>query len=1059
MFAPADIEKLQAPFKGDNSRPNTEAVAGFIPGYQADHIFNTYDPIIQSRSRQADTEETFDTLNQLIGVLKAKGYSIDETVQFFRESIISKSFTPHPTEHLDLTKLDLVTDLVEAAGVEKSERAAALEKASKALREEGSIAATHKSNILDEIDLSNKFARIHNAGLNTLERFISDSIEDHYGPRRNFWIDMAPRSWDYDADGKNNAEGWAMMAKLSTTTLESTSDIIDTLKSLDRQYLNAEQLEEVDELTRALEKLHERLKPVYDQSRGMIAALAKLPPQQREEFYRSHYEDYEKQQKAFGEIYDAVGSANRGLDFFDSTKEKLNGLRDTLRDKDEEQFLMIDDAYRTLRRTGFALEKGQTRHNDQVYTRIIDNLFNSPQFLSRGILNADEIEEIKGTEEFDENGKLVKAAALSRLPDKAQQGLRNKILRYVSKNGNRDLLISDLYAANPLTFKSLDDGGNGYPDQERTYLDRLALRALYPLKFDQGVISDAGKHGQPQQKFLADLFGMDTMTHMSLNEDAVNLDRQHELVDEFDQKGGGAENIAIRKARKNKMKNVEEDTTLHVMRPASDAERNGGWATRMQAFEQYRKMVRGALLSGNPREIMLGGGASFGRFGGDVSIVRRVVAQELKQIAMERGQPLDRKNEHDRQMLRMASFILYTEQGRAKRMYSATPDQVADDFGAKIVEMIEDRLDLEGLVEDFTFIDEVPELPEDYQRHARRSWKKAIKDYSDFRFAVGEDGKSVLSKLADKVTCPNMIGYMNFGARPASKSGGKDILNVRAIENDERLYAAQLFHGGFYGSGAMMQGIYDRLNNEYNVIQDDYLPTLMDHPEWDYAVFSKNLTDAARFNATRNFEKISRPGNWDFDRALKIGQSARLVKVAGKEETRLLFDNQDGAVSEEEAYLAKIWYDRLQFLAITEASLKPGGLKRDIKDILNDMRPADGGLEVALGPKTLEKWPVVNEIMEEHKKNEQGYALLYMYEDYIQQERDKGRTKEEIVEELGGEEHLRQVASAFRSGTLPHKPYWSGQYNYGVKNRRAHSNDNEPSPPRPDAEYDEPVAA
>lgn len=1053
MFAPADIEQLQAPFKGENSKPNTDVVMEFIPGYQADHILNTYDPIIERRSKQEDAEETFDTLHELISVLKAKGYSIDETVGFMKELIVSKSFTPHPTEHLDLTKLDLVMDLVEAAGVEKSERAATLEKVQNALRESGNVAATHKSNILDEIDLSNKFARIHNAGLNTLERFISDSIEDHYGPRKNFWIDMAPRSWDYDADGKNNAEGWAMMAKLSTTTLESTGDIIDTLKNLDRNNLEADQLEEIDQLTRDLEKLHERLKPVYDQSRGMTAALAKLPPEQREKFYRDHYEDYEKQQKAFGEVYDAVGSENRGLDFFDSTKEKLNSLRDTLRDKDENQFLMVDDAYRTLRRTGFALEKGQTRHNDQVYTRIIDNLFNSEQFLARGILNEDEIAEIKSTEVYDENGRLVKKAALSRLSDKAQQGLRNKILRYVSQNGNRELLIKDLYAANPLTFKSLEDGGNGYPDQERTYLDRLALRALYPLKFDQGVISDAGKHGQPQQKFLADLFGMDTMTHMALNEDAVNLDRQDEIVDEFALRGGGAENIENRKSRQNKMKNVE-DTTLHVMRPASDAERNGGWATRMQAFEQYRKMVRSALLSGNPTEIMLGGGASFGRFGGDVSIVRRVVAQELKQIAVERGKPFDRKNEEDRQMLRMASFVLYTEQGRAKRMYSATPDQVADDFGAKIVEMIEDRLDLEGLVEDFTFIDEVPELPEDYQRHARRSWKKAIKDYSDLRFATGEDGKSVLSKLADKVTCPNMIGYMNFGARPASKSGAKDILNVRAIENDERLYAAQLFHGGFYGSGAMMRGIYDRLNNEYNVIKDDYLPKLMDHPEWDYAVFSKNLTDAARFNATRNFEKISKPGNWNFDRALKIGQSARLVKVEGKEETRLLFDNQGGAVSEEEAYLAKIWYDRLQFLAITEASLKRGGLKRDIKDILNDMRPADGGLEVALGPKTLKKWPVVSEIMEEHKKNEQGYALLYMYEDYIQQERDKGRSKEEIVEELGGEEHLRQVASAFRSGTLPHKPYWSGEYNYGVKNRRAHSNDNEPKPPRPSLEFD-----
>ncbi len=1031
-------------FKTVDGKLNLDAIKTAAQNHLASRVIESYAPVLEKRAHETDTNESFDLLSDLIHTLKEKGYALNQTIQLLKDIKISRAFTPHPTEHLSPEGIKLIENLVLAAEAPASKREAAIQEASQAIRDSKTFSAAKKSNILDEIDASNERALIQHMGCNILERHINDCIEAEYGQRPHFWLDIGPRSWDFDADGKPNAEGWAMMAKLSTTTMGSLNVVANTLTQAIETLPNADQFPDLQNLLTKIEAVQTALTPVYKNARDTVRFLATESAEIRAGAYYEAREEYFETVQKFASIYDAVGSKNRGFDFYrdefvgyvdknDGTVHvgTLDKLRKEIGKTNPEVAEMLDDAFRIVRRTGLALEKGQTRQNDQIHTKIIDNLFCSPEFQQSGILNSSEIKEINETAIYNHQSKQVSPPSLALLPKDRQQALRDKVLKYVQINGNRKDVIALLEGANPLR---IEPNGTGFPDQEATYLDRFQLRALFPLKFAEGVISDAGEHAAQQQQFIAEIYSMGTMSHMALNEDPKTLPMQAPLMADYVKANG----ILNRETRKEKHVEIQgaDIVPMHVMRPCSDSGKIDGIGTGLQADEQYRAMIRTAFLTKNPILFQLGGGLAMNRFGGDISIVRRIAAQELKKIAQERGHAFDRLNPEDREMMHMAASIMWTEQGRAKRLYTATPNQVADDFAGKIAEIIEDRLDLENLVPDYTYIDEAPELsPKVAELQNKIAWRMR-EGYRSLRFAVDAGGEHVLSKLGDRLTNPNMVGYMNNGARPASKSGKKDILNVRAIENDERMMGAELFHNGFYAGGIMMRNLHTYANDGLSPITEDTTRALIENPVWDYNIFARALVDAQRFNVTRNFDRLAKLKDWDFDRTLAVGRRTGLLKLEGSEHHLLDFDNQNGSVTAEQAYLAKIWVDRLEFLALTEAALSPAGLQRSLDDIINEFRPADNGLEFGAGPKTLEKWPHVTQIIEEHQKNDVGYDLLYFAEDYIQGEINKGRSKKEIEADFGGEETLRLIDSAWRAGTMAHTPLWTGEYSYGVHNRR-----------------------
>jgi len=1049
--SPLESKAFQEHFRDENGDVDVAKTDAFMHIQNVKMTYDTYLPVIEDRADNTDNHTDLEDLRSAVKLMSASGYSgqqIGEILNSYAK--ISKSFTPHPTEGLSQNGIRLSRNLVKAAEAPADQREAALRTAVTEMLESDNFGASKKSNMLDETDYSNKCARIHNEGVNQLDRNVEQIIFEETGEHVDVLLNTGPRSWDYDADGKNNADGFAMMMKMSTTTMEAMSDLSTNLANAAKGNIPHELREELKQIQHDADSVMQKLKPVYDRSRHITAKLAETAPDERETVYRQFYDsEYDGLFEQLSQIYDHLDD-HRGLDLYEKTVEQLDRLRKDLAEHDRDSTHAIDESYRTVRRNGFALEKGQTRHNDYVYIDMLDNMFESDAFWGLGVLTQKDREE------------LMIAGKFSELPQDVQYMHWERILDHARENGNRAEIIHILESTNELSFKPVSEGGNGYPDQEKAYADRMKLRALFPFKFQEGVISDAQEIGSPRQKFIADLYGMVHMKHMSLNEDPANLARQPTLVRHFNEKGG-SDNMENRKAKMPDLfKRVHE--TLHVMRPASDAEKVGGSFTRLQAIQAYRDIVHEAYDMKVPVEVMIGGGQSLNRFGGDVDMVRRILAQELKGIFEEKLQNGEQLDEYDDKMMIMATSILYTEQGRTKRYASATADQVKDDFTGKLTNIIQDYLDMKGHVPDHTFIDErrgFSPAMDDLQRVIR---DRAILEYDTFRNVVlkDEDGKPgskfILDSFVEKAGTPQTIGYQNNGARPEAgkaKGSSKATSALRAIGKDQTLYSMQSFHAGFMSTGSAMRRFYDALHDDFYDRKNDPskqiklsdMQDLMESDDWDEGIFSRNLVDAGRFNATHLYDGLSggKSDEWNFDRAVTIGRQVAWKKDADTKKLTLQYGG-DEDVSQEELYLSKIYYDRAVFIAMTEAALTPKGegitMEDSFDDILKSVRPADNSLEFGLGERTKEKWPTVQaETLRDHAKNAPAYSLMYMVEDDIQSKVDSGVDKDTIMAHYGegdpaaAQAKLRGYGSALRAGTLPHKGKWMGTDTYGIRNR------------------------
>ena len=1046
---PDDLKEFQKYFRNEDSDIDLKKVDAFMHLQTVRMTYDSYKPVLEKRAQETDHEISIEKLRTIIAKMHEAEYTGQEIATVCNGIKISKSFTSHPTEGLSPNGIELTRALVEAAETRTCDRKDKIKEILIEMIETDDFGASSRSNMVDEIDYGTTCARIHNDGANIMDRTIEDVIYQITGEAVDIRTNTAARSWDYDADGKPNAEGFAMMLKISATTIGALEDLA---KNLDRALPglnNDETRKTVQKLSRQTKSVIEKLKPVYERTREIVIELAEAAPDERAVIYKQHYDqDYQDLFRKLATIYDHLDN-HRGYDFYTEMKETLPQFREDILGNNV-AYWSIDNSYRTLRRCGFALDKGQTRHNDLVYIRMLDRLFEQDAFWDLSILPQEDREEI------------MQAGHFSDLSNEKQYEYWESILDYAKKNGNRGRIIEILEQANPLTFKPSEEGGNGYPDQERTYIDRMALRALFSLKFEEGIISDAQEIASPRQKFLADLFGIEDMKHMSLNEDMDTLARQHRLTTNFNVMGG-AESMETR-AKKMPEHFRREHETLHVMRPASDAERNGGSFTRLQALDQYRRIVREAYDMRVPIEIMIGGGQSLNRFGGDVSIVRRVVAQELQNIyenKKEEGKELD---EYDEKMIIMAKSILYTEQGRTRRYASATPNQVSDDFTAKLVGILQDYMELKDDVLPGTFIDPRHEFSEDMDKLQRNTADEAIVHYNKFAnlHATGPNGhitdELLLNRFVQQAGCPNLTPFQNNGARPAAgkAKSAKNVSGLRAIGKDQALYTMQAFHAGFFASGRVMIRFHTALR-EGKIDQDD-VNALIESPDWNEAIFSRNLIDAGRFNATHLFAQLTEESSpeWTFDRAVAIGRQVSWIREADGKRCHLLYEGSED-VTQEQLYLCKIYYDRLVFLSMIEASLNPDGsisMNSDLDDIINNLRPKDNGLEFGLGEKTKEKWPdIETKILPDHQKNAPAYAMYYLIEEDIAQKAKKGQSPGDIMGSFGdgnpqeAEIRFRKYGAAVRAGTLPHKDKWMGSNTYGLENRRAYDVQQPPSLP------------
>lgn len=1024
------VDGFQAKFKTENGDIDAVKTAAYERLALVKNTVRSYAPVLIERGYNKDTGATFNLIRQNVFEMQALGFSYKDAVKFFdQDAKISKSPTPHPTEGLSINGIKLACALVGSAESDPEDRDAAITDAVRDIVVSEDFGAKRKFTVMDEAELSDFYAMNHNAGVSTLERFIEDSIEEAYGARPDITLDAALRSWDYDSDGKNNAEGFAFMAKMSRTTLGAFNQIIEAIESIDVE-LPKELAEFYDDCV----KVRTSLQAIYDRSAEITKTLATTADsKEREAYYREAYGEYEGLKTQLMSVYEGVGSHNRGFDFYKDALTTMKASIEALGGSNSDDAIQLDDALRLIRRNGFALEKGQPRQNDFMHIKLISNLFLSESFRARGIFRKEELDEVDGV------------GGYQGLDEVRQRHFLRIAASHVREQGCAKDILADLYAANPLEFA---ENGNGYPLQTRTLIDRLNLEHLYQLKFDQNIISDAQAGSDERMHFLFQLTGMGNGTSMSLHEDRGTLPRRMRLLEIF-ARGAGGRALSQVRGFYEKLKGTPldktsgKDTAVSIIHPASDAERGGGFGTRMETMSgAVRGIATLSYDSGITVPQMLGGGMSTGRSGVNPMIVINTIAEELKSIVQERRYGrFDRRLKEDRDIMRSATTMSFTEQGRQKRYNMATPMQVASDFSRKLSRMISIRFDLEGLVEDHTFIDKKSAFRnENVALFMEGLWKKSIDRFSTMRFAKTKNGAIILDILADEITTPYTIGLKNNSARAASKDGNaKQMTGVRAIQNDMRFNISELFAGGFLSGGQMMVDLANAVNDEGSDIALGDVSDWISNREWDFSVHTKCLIDAGRFDPTYALQQLNW-GDASFDELKAVGEEVRFVNVEGEDRIAMAYSGDRRDLSDSQLYFAKIWYDRLLYVSHMEAALSDADsdvtLKSAHKDIVGAFRPQDNTPTFGLGPKAMGKYSRVVTVLEEQTRNRPQHAISQMREAQIKRDvEERGLSKAEAFERQGGESALRMSGSTYRAGTIPHWPFWASEFRYGTKPR------------------------
>ena len=148
----------------------------------------------------------------------------------------------------------------------------------------------------------------------------------------------------------------------------------------------------------------------------------------------------------------------------------------------------------------------------------------------------------------------------------------------------------------------------------------------------------------------------------------------------------------------------------------------------------------------------MGCGMSDGRF--DYETVRAVIVKN-EGHRDERGSP--DYNKQDRRFY-SAQAYLWTEQGRAKRYHTATPYQIADDICKRLATGCEMFMELEGYVENYTFIPKPKHKDADTERRLKAFKTGMINSYSHMRFALKKDGSGYLmDSVARLITCRPLL--------------------------------------------------------------------------------------------------------------------------------------------------------------------------------------------------------------------------------------------------------------------------------------------------------------
>ena len=208
-----NIQELENTSFDKAGTPNSESLLKFSRVQNVIKTVRSAAVLIIKRTNETEHATSQKRIEESIERMKACGLSYEEALTRINDQKYAKSGTHHPTEGLrDVVPFLKVVESAEKAT--QKEREAALREVISSMLD-NPIGAIKKNSVRDEIESDRIFAKIHNKGANIARERIRQAFEKVYGRRPGIGEvrpDLARRTWIHDSDGKNNAEGWAMLA-------------------------------------------------------------------------------------------------------------------------------------------------------------------------------------------------------------------------------------------------------------------------------------------------------------------------------------------------------------------------------------------------------------------------------------------------------------------------------------------------------------------------------------------------------------------------------------------------------------------------------------------------------------------------------------------------------------------------------------------------------------------------------------------------------------------------------------------------------------------------------
>lgn len=982
----------------------------------ADHLLDTGAHLIAHRNRPDDAEHNSYNIEEMLKLSRQAGYTANDLEEFFSDVRIWKAITPHPTEHLDEEGVELFRQLVAVGEKPEEERAAALEVVVKSLAE-GDITPKRRLTTFEETDFAVRQAKVYRDGQREMFRRVNAAVAEAYDgyifspdlKRTESGISTGMRVWHAggDADGKANADRWALLYGMLSLTRGAVEDHLNDLERATKlvaedegDSLRGKFQRSVEPFTFAREAL-EQLKDRIDLlERRFIDTDASGNKTQKPGA------DYDVIKEEFANLFNGLKIGKINIETRKGFEREMGKyfqfFAETINNPEAREIMAESDFM--MRQYGLSAAIIETRHNGVLLKETMNNIFRDEAFLDALNLPPDMLESLRSKPMF---------AGIKNEHDGLSPEKQKAFIDYVIHNSTAEQRREAFLRANPPT-----KDGNGYTAQTHEIFERYSLMSLNPAQFGMAIVAEADEMSTAYQRFLAEPFGATTLLHTPLNEEYETIKNMPDYMERHHNSGGQSD-ISARALEGTNGHWYGHNMVHGQMVPCSDSGKEYGLLVRVLETEGFRQTTAKSIGLGIATLIKRGNGLSLERGGGDDMMYTRYLAQILREYAENRKAPLDPKNAKDRVLLQMGSFFSNTEQGRAIRINSSTPAQVSDDLCEKLGEMLGRRMELQGLVHKGTFIPPRGKYSPKTHKFLMDTAYEMMQLYSAVRHAKGKDGdESVLNRWATVVSDPSMAGAANSSARAQSKSSGKKseaLTAQRAIGSNIWIAMARTRHDGYFTSGEFLERMHKRYN-ESGLSKQDVKEFTVDSQWWRRNFFLRALMPAIRSDMKHGFEKLGVP-DMTFDKAVEIGRSVKI------EDGVLTYDDPTGTITEEQALQAAFFEDQVLLVALTEAGLAIDEVNspynKPIDELIKTVRPADNSPNILFGKRTLERWPQLKLAGQNEREALPELVMADFYEDKVR----AGETVDDPTKRL--------AISAARAGTIPHIPTVLGREAYG----------------------------